>query len=379
MKKTGIIFCMLVLLLICCGSGQAAAAETDEETYIEEQLELSGVGSLFYLLPDESKGWFQKEGYDSSTIDGLSLSSALDWIKQQAWDKVSYPMRLLLTIAGILLLSSLCGSLGEGFSSKDNRGAFALVSALAVCGALAATITERILAIGETIDKLSAFTLSFIPVFAGVAAAAGKPVSAIAYQSVVFGAAQLFSQILSQLLLPLLGVFLAVCLTGAVTDVIKVDAIASALKTAVLWILSFSLTIFVGLLTIRGLAGSAADTVANRAAKFAIGTFVPVVGSALSDAYTSLFACMGVVKNTVGIFGILAIALSFLPVLIELALMLGSVRLSAVLAETLEQKRPASVLKATGSVLSILLGMVIFYGMMMIVSVTILLMMGTGG
>ena len=231
----------------------------------------------------------------------------------------------------------------------------------------------------KIIEELSYFVLSFIPVFSGVAAVAGRPASAAAYQSVTFAAAQFFSQIAANAVVPLLGIFLAVCTVGAVSDAVDVQGIAQSVKKAANWLLALCLTIFVGLLSVQSMVTGAADTVGNRTVKFVISSTVPVVGGALSEAYGSLFGCLGVVKSTIGVFGIIVMIASLLPVVLELSLTLLSLNLAGAVGDLLGQKRASGVLRSTSSALSIMLGLILCYGMMILVSVTIMLLMGTPG
>ena len=71
---------------------------------------------------------------------------------------------------------------------------------------------------------------------------------------------------------------------------------------AVKWVLSIVMTIFVSLLTIQNLIGVAADNAGTKAVKFAVSNFIPVVGGALSDAYTTVQSCVKVLKSGVGAF-----------------------------------------------------------------------------
>ena len=144
-------------------------------------------------------------------------------------------------------------------------------------------------------------------------------------------------------------------------------------------LLALCLTIFVGLLSVQSMVTGAADTVGNRTVKFVISSTVPVVGGALSEAYGSLFGCLGVVKSTIGVFGIIVMIASLLPVVLELSLTLLSLNLAGAVGDLLGQKRASGVLRSTSSALSIMLGLILCYGMMILVSVTIMLLMGTPG
>ena len=78
-------------------------------------------------------------------------------------------------------------------------------------------------------------------------------------------------------------------------------------------------------------------------------------------------------------FGILVMAAVFLPLVIRLGLYLAALNLAAVTADILSLTRPAAVLRSGSSALSVPLGLVICYGMMILVSVTVVLLLGTGG
>ncbi len=346
-----------------------------EEEMIEEQLNESGLNGLLSLVPEEGQEFFDG-GFDQHSVEELSPQNVFSYLWQKIKDKVSEPLKLLLSIVGILILASLIAAFTDGMDGTKHT--FSVVISLSICAVMVSSVTSCILRTSKVVKDLSYFVLSFIPVFSGVTAAAGKPASSVAYHATIFASAQFFSQLMANLIVPLLGLFLAISIAGAATNVIKVDSLAKSLKTAATWILTFCMTVFVGLLTVKGLVSGAADTVTVRATKFMISSFVPVVGGALSDAYNSVFGCLGVVKNTVGVFGIIAIAVTFLPVVLELILMMASLWGAAAIGEVFGREKEVSILKAASSALTVMLGVILCYGLMIIVSITVMLMLGTG-
>ena len=113
---------------------------------------------------------------------------------------------------------------------------------------------------------------------------------------------------------------LALGLVGSVSPGMKLDAAGGAINKACSWLLGLAATLFVGLLSLQGLVGAAADSLAGRAIRFSLSSFVPVVGGALSEAFSSVQGCLQLLKSTLGGFGILATALIALPPLLECAL-----------------------------------------------------------
>ncbi|MEG2597745.1 MAG: hypothetical protein RR977_04880, partial [Oscillospiraceae bacterium] len=284
----------------------AAESPNDSEKLIEEQLDESGIKGLFELIPEEGEDFFAN-GFDSHSIEKLTPTSFFGTLWEKAVSKAMAPLSLFFSIVGILILAALLAAFTDGMNRSGEQNTFSMVVSLSICAVLVTSVTHCIFKTAQVVRELSYFVLSFIPVFSAVTAAAGKPASSVVYHATVFASAQFFSQLMANLIVPLLGLFLAISIAGSATNVISVESLSKTLKTAAAWILTLCLTVFVGLLTIKGFVSGAADTVTVRATKFVISSVVPVVGGALSEAYNSVFGCLGVVKSTVGVFGILAI------------------------------------------------------------------------
>ena len=79
------------------------------------------------------------------------------------------------------------------------------------------------------------------------------------------------------------------------------------LKWCITAVLSAVLLVFVGYLTISGVIAGSSDAVTVKTAKLALSGVVPVVGGILSDAAETVLAGAGVLKSTVGLFGMLVV------------------------------------------------------------------------
>ena len=159
----------------------------------------------------------------------------------------------------------------------------------------------------------------------------------------------------------------------------RLDKIADSLKSFICWSLGGLLTVFVGILSIQGIVASSADTVSLKATKFLISSVVPVVGGALSDALGSVQSCVKLLKTSVGAYGIIIAVMTFLPLLIESISWLLVTKISQVVAEFLGVGGVTPVLKATSSVLSIILAIILCFMMLIIITTTIMMLLGTGG
>lgn len=157
---------------------------------------------------------------------------------------------------------------------------------------------------------------------------------------------------------------------------LKLGGISSAISRAVKWILAFSMSVFSALLTFNTLLTSSADSVATRAVRFTVSSFVPVVGSALSEAYRTVKSGMGLLKSGIGVFVIISIAVIFLPVLIQCVLWLLSLNLCKLVGEILGQNTAVTLLNGVSSVLGVLIALLLSVCTIFVISTTIILVAG---
>ena len=73
------------------------------------------------------------------------------------------------------------------------------------------------------------------------------------------------------------------------------------------------------LLTMQSALSSSMDAFTLKTSKMLVSSFVPVVGSALSEAISTASGCLKLVKSAVGIYGIGAAVCTFLPLLLRTA------------------------------------------------------------
>lgn len=370
-----------VLLLLGLFFFPATARAESGREVTEELLESTGAGELFELLPDEAASLLEQNGIygvDSQMLLDLNggdfLSLLFDGIKAG----LRQPVTILAAAVGVILLAALCETFEDGFADKKFGQTFRVVSVLALSSILVVPVMKLMESVVELTEKIGNFLLGFVPVYAGLISVSGKPLSAFAYNGIMVGAVEGISLVAANLLLPLCSIYLALCLTGAVSDEVSAAGIAGSLKSFLNWTLGLLLTLFVGLLTIKSFVAGAADGVAMKTGKYLIGSFLPVIGGALSDTLSVVQGSLGVIRSTAGAFGILAVTVCVLPVVLEILFLMLAMKAAGAVGDILGVKKVSGLLESTGFVLSFLQSILIFYGMMAVISILLMLVTGVG-
>ena len=133
--------------------------------------------------------------------------------------------------------------------------------------------------------------------------------------------------------------------------------IAGGLKWVVTWTLTSVLLVFVGYLTLSGVIAGATDAATVKAAKFAMSSVVPVVGGILSDAAETVLAGAGILKNAVGVFGMLVILCICVAPFLQLGIHYLTYKAASALSATVSNGRVAGLIDNVGGAFGLVLGM----------------------
>lgn len=348
---------------------------SQQEEIMQQQYDASGADSLMDSLPDGVGNQLQENGITSPSSDdvkGFSIPKFFSSLWDSVVNSAKQPLILLACSFGTILLCSLF----EAFRSTVQTslsGVLNAVASLSICGILLTPVIHCVELVSGNIKGMGNFMLCFIPVFTGLMGASGAPTAALSYNTALFTVMQIISTVTSNLLLPFIGMFLALSICSSISGQFNISSLTGTVRKVVIWGLTLMVTIFCGLFAAQSMVSVSADSVAVKTAKFMSGSFIPVVGNALGDAVGSIFACLGVIKTSVGAFGIIVCLLTFLPPILLLLFYMVVFKLSGSASEILSVKGVSSLFNSVYDTLTILLSFLICYAVITIVTTTLMI------
>ena len=250
-----------------------------------------------------------------------------------------------------------------------SSGAVPMAGALAVTLLTAGSLEDLIGLGAETIRELNVFSKALLPTLAAATAASGAVTTATFQQVTTVFLADLLMELINGLLIPLVYLYIGALAAGACLPENRLGAIAEALKKIVTWLLTSSLLLFtVYLSTVRVIAG-AADGASVKVAKAAISGAVPVVGGIIAEAAETVLAGAGMLKNTIGVFGMLAILAACAYPFLQLGVQYLLYKLSAFLAAAVGAPELCRLIDGLGGAFGLVLGMTGSCALLLLVSV----------
>lgn len=297
---------------------------------------------------------------DAAPTPGISLNDGLKGLldagNSQVFGVVQKAVRSAVMLLVIVLLCSLADGLWEGVG-KGGVDVVAVAGALAITAVAVADVNSLIGLGREALDNMEMFSKTLLPTITAAAAASGSPGGAVARQLATMLFSDVLMTLISRLLLPMVYAYIAAAAAFAALGNDGLKRIAGMLKWLVTGVLTTVMLGFVAYLTVSGVIAGSADAVTIKAAKFTVSSVVPVVGGILSDAAEAVLAGAGILKNAVGVFGMLVVLGMCLAPFLQLGVHYLAYKVTAALTGTVSAGRVAGLIDSIGGAFGLVLGM----------------------
>ena len=338
---------IVVIILTLCALSFCAFA--DDEIFTR-QAEVIGADRLEEALPEQ---YFELEP-DISFEDGVK--SLTERVLSEFKDVFLQALSCIGIILAISVIASIVSNFHDAGSERIPKIA-GVIAAVSVTAASSGSITSLIGMGTESIESMSTFSKALLPSMAAAVAAGGSPLGATAR----YTATVLFSDIaltaIGSLLIPLVYIFIAVSTANAAIPDTSTDKICDFLQWIITGCLKIIVTAFVGYITVSGVVATTVDLAGAKTAQTAISTAVPVVGGILSEAAGTVVAGAAVLKNAIGVFGMLSIMSVCLTPFLILAVNYFTFKVASAIIAPLCDSKISELVGRIGASFGIVLGM----------------------
>ena len=336
--KTRILICLFSLLLLFpLLQFIVFATETqDTQTLPDVYLDLfnSLPPSILESLPEGALSNKAEEVGDA-VGEMSSFSFLLQTVLSLVGLRLGDCLKLLCSVVGILILSSICRTFCASLKKPEIARAFSLMITLIITvtifGAGFGTIESTV----SYFETLNAFTSATVPLMGSLYIMGGNAAAAVSTSAGLSLFMTVLEEIVGKSIVPFCGVCLAMALIGACEGGPRLGGLLTSLKKNYTIVLSFLMMLLLAMLSAQTVLGASKDTLAMRSAKFAAGSLIPVVGGSVSELLRSVSAGVGYMRSAVGICGVLLLLFLMLPTLIELLLARATWQICSFFAEIL--------------------------------------------
>lgn len=369
----------LILITAILFSFNFAVKAEDLNQIYSKQFSLSGAEEIRKNIPKDSKKHLQNMGINClnlKEICNFDPEKIISEIGKIIKEKVSSPFKAFLPMIAIMLLCVVLQSIYPQEKNKEMTKILNSIGNLSICVSVVSPVSELIRSSALIIKLASNFTLCYVPIMSTIMIASGKAVSAMSYNTLVVFAGQVISRLSENFFIPFVNVTLGISVVSSICPNLKLHSICKNSEKTLKKILEFLSVLFTSILTLNQLVSNSADNLKSNLAKCMFGQCVPIVGGVISDAYDTVQGSLRLLKSGVGVFGISAGLIIFLPILVECLMWIIFLRFSECIAEVLEQKKILFLVKSVSKIVSIIMAILIFCIVILVVSCGITLALG---
>lgn len=349
---------IFAVVFIYCGELKVNAVENSIEIEYSDRLE---------DVLNEYDIDFEADNIPDVTFSGLAKKVAIRTGVSK--EKI---FNLLGMIIIVTVISAVLNNAGSGIMNRS-ADIYSAVCTLTAASVISPSIFNAFSQSLEAVKLSGGFISAFIPVFAGITAVSGGIITAGVYDVSVLVASELILQLSASLMMPILSALTMLSVTGSVFKETDMSGIVQLIRKTITWLLTASMLLFTGFVTLKCSLAGKTDGAASKTVRFMISGLVPVVGGAVTDAYSTVRSSLDIIRGTVGISGCFAIVLILLPPVLHIILFRVVMWTGAACAELLGEESLSKLLKSFDSALALAQSVLICYGVMFLLCTAILL------
>jgi len=392
MKNLMIIGFVAILLIIPTNILEASITE-ESKVDIREEIQKIAEDQLDILDIDQWNKFNKNlDNYQGSLLATINFKEMiinlvtgkfeLDWKKiygnfgKVFFAEIKLNLSFMAKIFAIAIFTGILSNFKTNFSDST-VGELAWIVCYILIVVLIIQSIIVVLNVGKnTIEQMTSFMQILFPALLALLIGMGGIASSGIMQPATVLLTGVTGIFLKNIMLPLIFLSTILVLISNINDNISLENLSKLTRNICSWVLGIVFTIFIGVLSVQGIIAASFDGVSIRTTKYAIETFVPVVGKMFSQTVDVIISSSLMLKNAVGVVGLMvSISICLYPILKILSLM-AIYKLSSALLEPISDKRVVNCLNEIGSVLVILL--VTLLGITILFFLTIALLIGLG-
>lgn len=342
----------------------------NEETLKEQQEEL-GIQDFIKNSKQYAGDFFEdleiQDIFESAIQGKIDNSSILKKIVNLLGSEVVKSLKAIGSILIIIVIHAVLKSISE---SLENDGIAKLIyytQYILIITIIMTNFSYIVKMVQDTTTNLVAFMNMLVPILITLMMYTGSMVTSGVIEPIILFMINFIGNMIQNIIIPLVLIFTSLVIISKLSDKIQIDNLSKFLKSGIVWVLGIVLTIFVGVVSLEGTMSSSIDGITAKTTKAIVSSAIPVVGKILSDSVDTVLGCGIVLKNAVGLVGvIIVIGICIVPI-IKLATMTIAYKLLTSVTEPIADKKITNLLEQIGDIFKIFLAILSAISFMIII------------
>ena len=385
MRKIIVIFLIAIFFILSINSIVIATDENvaSQEGILESQQDSLNISSFIEETKKYTQNTFEDldmgEIFSSAITGDIDNERLLKTFFNMAGEEVLDCISILGSIVVIIVIHSILKSISEGLENKSISQITYYVQYILIVTLIMTNFADVLSMVTTSINNLVGFMNSLIPILITLMLTTGNIASAGIIEPIILFIITFIGNFITSVLIPFVLIANVLGIVSKVSDRVQIDKLSKFFNSSVVWVLGIVLTIFVGVLSVEGSLSSTVDGITAKTAKAAVTNFIPVVGKILGDAVDTVIGCSNVLKNAVGIIGVIVILCICVGPIIKLAVLMALYYLAGAVCQPIADDKIVKLLDQMGDTFKMLLAIMCSVSVMLIVGTTLVIKITNSG
>ena len=358
-------------------------AESLTQQMINEEQETFGINDFAQETEKYTNEFFNdmniSEIINSAITGKINNNKILNKILKIFGKEIVSSLKTIIAVLIVVLIHSIIKVVAENLETSNISKIIYYVQYILIVTIIMSNFTDLISLITNTIQNLVGFMNTLVPLLITLMIYTGNIATSSLLEPIILFIIGFISNIIVSLILPGVSIITALIIVSKLSDKIQINKLAKFLKSSIVWFLGIVLTIFVGVISIEGTLASSVDGITAKTAKAAVSSLIPVVGKILGDSVDSVLGCSLVLKNALGVVGVIVIIGICAVPIIKLSILTIIYNISSAIIEPLADEKIVKLLEEFSDIFKILLGILCSVSVLLIVGTTLVIKISNSG
>lgn len=293
--------------------------------------------------------------------------------------EITTSLKTLISILVIIVIHGILKSVTDNLENKNISQIIYFVQYILIVTLIMSNFTEIIKIVKNTADDLVGFINVLMPLLLTLMMYTGSIATTSLLEPIILFAINFIANLIKNILIPIVLIIVVFSIISKISEKMQIEKLSKFLKSSVVWVLGIVLTIFVGVVSLEGTLSSSVDGITAKTAKTAVSTIIPVVGKVLGDVVDSVLGCGIILKNAIGLIGVIIVIGICITPIIKIATMCIMYSLASAVVQPIADDKIVKVLDEMGGVFKLLLGILCSLSVMLIVGITLVIKISNSG
>lgn len=295
------------------------------------------------------------------------------FLEKIVFNEIEVAVNLMASVLIVIIIHSIFKAIIENLGNSTASQIVYMIQYLVIVTIIINSFVSILNITKESINEIVNFMNLLIPIFISLMLVTGNVVTTTMAQPILIFMVSFIGNFINNFLIPLLLISITISIISNVSEKIEISKISKFLKSSIVWILGIILTIFTCTLSIEGTLSSSVDGLTAKTAKAAVSNFIPVVGKIMGDTVETVIGCGNILKNSVGVIGVLIIVGIVAIPIIRITLLMISFKITSAVCEIVADTKIVKLIDNIADSYKILLAILISISIMFIIGITIVI------